>query len=480
MAKEVEIKLDLQATDVGAVNELLSGQPKRTLQRSTYYDTADAALADAGFSLRIRTAGNRAVQTIKSRGTGTAVLFARGEWEREAGDAPVLDSTTPLAGLLLDRPHQFRERFVVVVERFVWRVEQDGARIEVAFDIGEVVAADRRSALCEIELELIDGDPAALFALAKRIDAVAPARLGVLTKSDRGDRLLGAAPGATRAEPLILAADSSAADAFQQAANACIRQFRLNEMVLERHADDAALHQARVALRRLRSALSIWRDLLDDPVGETLRGELRWLSGVLGAARDLDVLIARTMPGALQDRLVADRADAYAAVTAALASDRARSTMLATAEWIATGRWLSDPATLADREQPAALFAAAALARYRRKIKRGGRDLAIAGDEARHEVRKDAKKLRYAADFFASLFPARKQRRRLDRFVTRLGRLQDRLGTLNDLATAQTLLADHAIDPADTTLLGARHRKSALIDKAERAHAALIDAQRFW
>jgi inorganic triphosphatase YgiF len=73
-------------------------------------------------------------------------------------------------------------------------------------------------------------------------------------------------------------------------------------------------------------------------------------------------------------------------------------------EWLALGEWLTDPSSADVREQPVRDFAVSALDRLYRKVRKGGRDLTGKSDAARHEVRKDAKKLRYAAEFFASLF----------------------------------------------------------------------------
>jgi inorganic triphosphatase YgiF len=479
MTEEVELKLTVRPADVDAIFGLIGGEPAHIDQRATYYDTPDRVLASAGIALRIRIAGGRAVQTIKSAGDGAVGLFARGEWEcAVALDAtPRIDPATPAGAVLGDRTQDLAPVFTVAVDRRVWQHDHAGASIEIALDRGAVIAGDRRSDLCEVELELRSGEPAALFALARRIDVVAPVRLGVLTKSERGYRLLDAARGAVKAEPLILPADVTAGDAFAAAAFSCIRHFRLNEALLETAPDEAALHQARVALRRLRSALSIWRPLLADPLAPRLNAELRWLSGVLGDARNLDVLIGRLGTGALRDKLIADRGSAYAAAAAALASSRSRAALLALAEYVAVGAWRDDPLTADVRDQPAARFAATTLAVLRRKVKRRGRDLVAASDEERHDVRKDAKRLRYAAEFFGSVFTEGKQRRRHRRFVTALGGLQDQLGALNDLATAETMLL---ADPDVMTEIDNPDRKPRLIKRAAKAHAALLDAKRFW
>jgi CHAD domain-containing protein len=273
----------------------------------------------------------------------------------------------------------------------------------------------------------------------------------------------------------------NAARAFQEIARACLGQFRLNVPLVLDHRDAAALHQSRVAVRRLRSALSMHKPLFRDGRAVALKDELRWLAGEMGKARDLDVLIGRAGDGALADRLLKVRGDAYANAVAALESARARALMIDTVEWIETGDWLSDPKRRDRRELPAGLFAARGLDRLRRRVKKDGRHLAKLGDEARHELRKDAKKLRYAAEFFAALNDRKRERRRHKRFVSTLAALQDKLGALNDLATAPELLRrlDLADDPRAIALLGA-DRTEDLIDAAAQAHDALVDAKPFW
>jgi CHAD domain-containing protein len=127
------------------------------------------------------------------------------------------------------------------------------------------------------------------------------------------------------------------------------------------------------------------------------------------------------------------------------------------------------------------VFAGAALDRLRRKVKKHGRNLAEADDPARHEVRKDAKQLHYAAEFFAALFDRKQERRRYRHFIAALEGLQDELGNLNDLVTAPAILTGLGIgDPPGAMALLFPGNKTKLLDAAGDAHAMLIDAARFW
>jgi inorganic triphosphatase YgiF len=372
--------------------------------------------------------------------------------------------------------------FEVAVERRTWNVEEEGAQIEVVLDQGAIRSGGREEAVCEIELELKGGKPAALFSLARKLDAIAPVHIGVLSKAARGYRLTKKPRQAFKAEAVTLDPEMDAATAFQHIAQTCLRQFRLNEAALLAHQAPEALHQARVALRRLRSAFSVFSPLFEgDSQAAALRTELREIAGILGEARNLDVLIARAGAGPLHDRLQSARDEAYANVAVALASPRARSLMLDLMEWLTSGPWLTDAGEHKQRAEPARAFAQTALDRYRRKVKKGGHRLAKAGDEARHDLRKDAKKLRYAAEFFASLFDEKKSRRRYARFIAALEDMQDHLGVLNDLATAPDEIRKLGLegDPDAQALLGS-DAKASLITAAAEAHEALVDAKRFW
>lgn len=483
MPQEIELKLE---TTPGAARALLAspllpGPPTVALQRSAYFDTPGQDLRAAGLSLRIRERDGRRIQTVKAGGSAAAGLFARPEWEQPvADDRPVIDDTTPVRALLGAKARDLAPAFEVHVERLIWNVERNGSAIELVLDRGEVVAAGRNAPVCEIELELKSGNPADLFEVARSIDAVAPVRPGVLGKAERGYRLLGPVARAVKAAPVDLSAEMDAATAFRQIAAACLTQFRLNEGLIER-SNGESVHQARVGLRRLRTALSIFRPMLEDDVHGRLQEETRWLAMVLGPVRDLDVMILRDeLDDETRAKLRQARERACDEALSALASPRARALMLDLSEWLVCGAWLTLPAGKELRAEPVRDFSAAALDRLRRKVKKGGADLAGLGDDQRHEVRKDAKKLRYAAEFFAGLFDHGQRKRRAKRFITALAALQDRLGELNDLAIEGAVLAQNGLEGGRGTETDIAGRKRALLEAAADAHDAFIDTKRFW
>lgn len=481
--KEIELKLQLDAVsaEVLGASNVLPEQWRTLQQRDLYFDTADHALAEAGLSLRIRQSGSLRTQTIKRSGSSEAGLFARSEWEMPVTtDGPVIDGSSPIHALLGEAVEDLIRVFEVEVTRRIWDVQDGCTNIEVVIDRGTISAGDRHTPICEMEMELKSGQPQALFDLARKLGGATPIRLGVLTKPERGNLLRQAQRAVVKAVPMPLEDDMTAVEAFQVIVQACIKQFRLNEDLLLASRSPKPLHQARVALRRLRSAFSIFKPLLGADAYE-LREGLRDLAGALGPARELDVLLRRARPGPLRDRLQTEREAAYDRVEEELGSVKARALMLTLVEWVQYGSFIVNPDLEETRTLSVRAFAGRAMSRFRRKVKEGGRNIRRMDDVARHELRKDAKKLRYAADFFALLFDGKGEKVRQQNFIVALEAVQDELGALNDLVTVPHILdrlalADHPEAPA----LLAGGAKKALIAAAADAHGSLIDAGRYW
>jgi CHAD domain-containing protein len=298
------------------------------------------------------------------------------------------------------------------------------------------------------------------------------------TKAGHGQPLTGPALPAAKSEPIALRRAMDAQAAFQAIAGSCLSHYRLNETAFLQRPEPETLHQARVALRRLRSAFKLYRAIGRTAEARRLSNEVRALAAVLGEARDLDALLARIAPGRAHERLAQARRDAYARAVTVLEQPATRALMLDLAEWLADGAWLRDPGTRAERQTPARGHAAAALARLRRRVRKHGRHLAAIDDAARHQVRKDAKTLRYGAEFFAALFSRRKRHRR---FLKALETLQDALGALNDLAVAPVVLARAGVDRVlETRDLATAQSKPDLLAAAARARKALLKAEVFW
>lgn len=476
---EMELKLELDAAGLEALgtSDLLTEAPIAVSQCAIYFDTPDQSLLRGGLSLRIRREGERRVQTVKASGT-TAGLFVRPEWEFEvADDQPVLDHTSPVSALIGNGIEGIVPVFTVENERRQWT----SGGIEISLDEGRVIAGDRETPFVEVELENKDGDPASIFALARKIDAVAPVQLGVMSKAERGYRLLGPAQAASKAHRVALDEGMTAASALQAIAFDCLRHYQLNIPVVLDHQDTAALHQARVAIRRLRSALTIHKSVFADRTVPRLNAELRWLAAKLGKARDIDVLLKRTGEEQVRAQLLEARATAYEGAGTTLQSARARRLMIDLVEWMSMGEWLLDDVNAEARMTSVLGFAARTLRKMRKKVKYQGHNLEALDDESRHELRKSAKKLRYTTEFFAALYDGKRDRRRFKRFLSALEGLQDSLGDLNDLSAASQTLRRLGMTSADAEERAADPKARAdLLEQAAEHRGKLVDAKRFW
>lgn len=500
MTQEIELKFRLGPGAAArlASHPALAGEDSVQTLRSVYFDTPDQVLRRAGWGLRVRATGRGFVQTLKGQ-TGGDVLN-RAEWETPvAGEA--LDwkalKATPAAALLKGRRRDLAPCFASTVRRRTRLVAYDGAVIEAAYDEGELSAGDRVEPLRELELELKDGPPQTLFALARRLSADIALVPLFESKAERGWRLaegLERAPRTALADPLPRAL--SAEQALRRTALAALGQVSANAELLRRVRRPEALHQLRVGLRRLRAALSVFKPLLGQDA-EPVVAELKWLAHETDAARDLDVFIRGVFHLAALEtpdpdlaplglRLLAARGGAYRRAMAAIESPRYGALMLQTLAWIETGAWRSDPDPVRTwrRQRPVADFAAEALKRLNRRVRRGGRRLDRLDAAGRHHLRIRVKRLRYAAEFFAGLFehPGRERR-----FRKGLERAQDAFGALNDLTVARDRIPAEArltspqIAFAAGRLIGRRERSAAALRAAaDRAFARLARARPFW
>jgi inorganic triphosphatase YgiF len=491
MNREVELKLELEVGSAAAVSchPILARVPSRTTRQiSTYFDTASRHISAAGFSLRVRGVGNKFIQTIKQADGAGAGIYDRPEWEVEIDGAQPERSAlneTPLGDVISDKRWKKLEPVSQSrVDRTTWLTEFDNSTIEVTFDEGEVRSGKRRQRFVELELELKEGAASAIFAAARMLAGHIPVRIGVLTKDQRGQSLENGTDGkVAKAEPINLLPKMNAGEGFVAIASGCLRHFRLNEPIVLEKRDPGALHQMRVAMRRLRSAFTLFRPVIVDARYLELREELRWFTDQLGQARDVDVLIARyeKVHGkggkALRTRLQAARGDAYDRVLETLASARFRALMLDLVEWLTTGEWLNSPAAGGSLRS----FADEALEKRWRKVKKGGRDIATLSPEPLHDLRIEVKKLRYAVEFFASLHCTKRASNRRKSAQSALTELQEVLGFMNDDDTARAILPGLLSGEPQALLLAKKQLNvSHPLTGAVKAYRSLMKAGPFW
>ena len=478
---EIELKLLLAPPDAPRLraHPLLaqSAQGPLVLQmHDIYVDTPDLQLCRRQAGLRVRQVDGRWVQTLKAGGTVSGGLHSRHEWEGEVPgpqpDLAALDAAIgrkqPIRALLRQDAIRdaLRPVFTTRIERTVWQLRTpQGDEIECVLDQGVIESgadgadgAIRSVAVSEIELELKQGQAASLFDVALALLQEVPLQLGHMSKAERGYRLAAPQPvRAVKAQPLALDAAMSVEQAFLSIAGNCLEQVSGNQDGVAGGADVESVHQMRVGLRRLRSALGMFKSLLALP--DALKSELDWLGGALGEARDWDVLAGNTL-AQLDGEAQADAAALAQAAHAqarlkhvqaaqAVTSARCTACMLGLQRWLQARAWRDSCSVrqLRRLDAPVSPFAHATVRKDQRRLMKRGKRLLHASPQQRHQVRIAAKKTRYATEFFASLFAARA----VQPYVGRLSALQDELGWLNDVQVADRLLQQLPDAQADQT-----------------------------
>lgn len=470
---EVELKLagDRSALEAAFAGPALAGRAtapaKAKLQNDTYYDTTDRTLEKRGVALRVRTIDGRYVQTLKSSSSSTGSddgrgpARRRGEWE---ASLPTLQPdplafADPDAQSLLEgiAPSRLEPRFTVAVDRRSLTVQGVGAGggrmvIEAAMDVGRILTSAGEEPISELELELKQGSSSDLYRLGLELNDGTGLRIATRSKADRArDLILRRPPPWEKASKPALPADATVSEAIDIVVRACLGQWLANHDASMDGRDPEGVHQLRVALRRLRTALSLFKPAIADQPYDPLAPEVKWALNAVGPARDWDVFITELLAPvmaarphdsaleALANAAEEARSEAYLGAWDALGSARYTRILLRIGLWVEDRGWLvgADDRVRAAGQAPLAELADALLAkRHRQALKRGKR-FAKLDTERRHDVRIALKKLRYAAEFFSGLYGAKKTKP----FLKALAGLQDRLGHLNDVAVAERLLA---------------------------------------
>jgi triphosphatase len=459
--RELELKVELAAGQWRqllanpALEGMAAGPAQLRKLESVYYDTVDHILHRNGISLRVRRSGRKVRQTVKAetgvRGGVSNPLEVETDLDAAepslaAIEGPVGERVRALVG-----GEPVRPLFETVVERSSRLLSPPGGgSVELALDEGSIRAGDAVAAIHEAELELRAGDAATLLAVAEALLGGIEFRLGLLSKAERGYRLLrgdedlSASPEKSIPEPV--GEDQSCAEVFAATCRSATRQILHNWQVVVDSADPEGPHQLRIGLRRLRSALRAFRPAIDSDALRALGDEARQLAQRVGALRDLDVLAVEIVaPLALRG----GGGDGFPALQKLLTKRSARQRArlqrdLADVRWsplrlklalLAHGAGWAECAGSEAASAPAASQARLAMRKAWKRVKQEALRLDELSVPERHELRKRLKMLRYAAEFFTPLFPEAET----GRFLKRLRRLLDTFGYLNDVAMAETL-----------------------------------------
>lgn len=465
---ETELKLALPHGDPTELQRRLARsavlkrrKPVQQQLLSIYFDTPGQFLAQHAAALRVRRIGRvdapHWVQTLKTGKRGDSALSRRGEWESPvAGPALEQDALDAVAWARLD-PHgkvhaALSPCFETDFTRTIWMVRRrDGSAVEVALDIGHVVSGDKRTPICELELELKAGPVSALFDIALQIAATVPVLPLGMSKAQRGYALAtGSVNAPVLANPPRLRAGASLLDTARSVLREMFGQFTAN-LTAMRHSDDPQIvHQARVAWRRFKSARRLFKPVLATMATPDWK-VLDPLLAFLGEMRDLDVAHTETLPP-LRDAYVAQdgsRARTWDAMLSSLAQARGerRTAVRYALEQpgvglclLQTTEWLEQTLAAQDtmRHQPP--LRRWADQRTRRLYAR----LKLAGKQARdpqslHAVRILAKRTRYSIDALRSVLPQHTVRKSYRQAMD----MQKSIGADRDLDQAIALLTDN-------------------------------------
>ena len=245
--------------------------------------------------------------------------------------------------------------------------------------------------------------------------------------------------------------ETTAAEALAEIVLSGINHLRGNEACVLARTHEEGVHQMRVATRRLRSSLTIYKDLLPAEERRYLINELKWLIGELGPARDWDVFLAEVLGpvindlpdearlGLLRSEAEDQRDRAYKRAQTAIQSERYIGLALLLSAWARGHRWHEHASDDGPPELfvPATVFAGKMIDERYQEVIRTGEAFESLSEEKRHALRIQIKKLRYAVEFFGSLYPKRK----FGGYLAALKKLQDGLGANNDLVVARQLIA---------------------------------------
>jgi inorganic triphosphatase YgiF len=438
---------------------------------SRYFDTPDLDLRAKGLAYRVRANGKGFKQTLKAGDEAKAAVLKRGEWETPLEDAE------PKPAILPKRAREqmpkaafedgLEQAFATRVKRLTREVTfGDNGRIEAALDLGEIETGTGDLPIAEIELELLEGEPVALYDLALELQKIGPLRLETRSKSARAfDQLTERPPSWHRGDAAHLSAGDSVDDAMAAVFQSCFDQWLANQAAAIDGRDPEGVHQLRVALRRLRSALSVFKKLIPADQLLWLQADARRAISALGPARDWDVFqsdllapVLAARPADLGLKALSSRArtrcrTGYRQARKHLESADYTCSALRFGQWLEQRAWRQEGGAKQGQllARPITDFAGKLLKKRRHQALAKGKNFDDLPTAERHELRIAMKKLRYSVEFFRPLY----EKVAVKPFLDRVKALQDDLGLLNDVAVAEGLLTDLMARPGKRDIGGA-------------------------
>lgn len=462
MGKETELKLSLPVSSVSALraHPLLQIAepvgPVKTLD-NTYFDTSDLLLHQQRVALRTRQQGDIWLQTIKCASVSVGGLSQRPEWEKPyTGEFDFADvELKPVRKMLQKLQPQLQPVFTTLFNRETLFLKMDsGAEVLLMLDQGDILAQGGRLPICELELELVSGQPEELLHLAVDLAETLPLMPSDISKAERGYKLFnGETDGPMKMPAVLLHKHQTPLAAFKALAFACIAQWQGNAGGAANSDDPEFVHQLRISQRRLRALLRLFKPILPQDWfvywNKTLADNARLFSEV----RDLDVMSDELLPAL---RLLPETDHWHFPELHQLVikqRDLARHALMEHPDLQRQGRLILMLVTeLHALESPdhedetLKSFVKQQLKSLRQRVHKRYRK-ALKGDLADlHQLRIALKPLRYALEFFMTILPAGKTLPEYDSVVTAVRAL----GQVNDMAMASRILT--GLTSADTSL----------------------------
>ena len=510
MTQQFALRLTSTAGHLPQIEQALlrmtgSNRSQRATLASTYYDTAAGRLRRDGIALQVRKQNGRYIQIVDKADIEGETLLARCEWEDvidgERPDLRAPNGSTHLLEALGDT--ELREQFTTAVHRTTFMLQPDSAtQIAVSIDKGESRTADseRNEPICEVELQLKRGDPTALYGNGLRLVEIAPLRIELRSKAERGWRLLEsttAKPQALHSLPFNLKPDMTVEESLRKIGLGCLTVFLRNEVAALAEVADG-IHQMRVAVRRLRSALATIKQMLPQEQHKWVSQELRWMANILAPARNWDVLSSSLLApvrNALSDdqdliklcrTCENERQSAHNSGNAVIGSGQHTAALLKLLQWFTSRSWRNQPVSQQSAllMAPINVVAPSLIDRRYKKAKKAADRFDELTPQQRHQFRISVKKLRYTIEFLKDSFDSNQ----VAEFVQKLKPLQEDLGYANDIKVAHELLADlhvsqdaMAVTRAAGVVLGWHDRGLADHDRKLRKHVRRLRQLRpFW
>ena len=312
------------------------------------------------------------------------------------------------------------------------------------FDLGRLIVNDKEEDISEIKLKLKSGNAGRLFDLALELQDAIPLNVEHLTQAQRGYAYYRySPPQVIKAQLPTLTRKMNANIAFKEIVWECINQLQLNQNVVLHTSDIEGVHQMRIALRRLRSAFSLFKLILGNKKCAFILSELKWLSDILGKARDIDVLLTQTIPSittqykhdqgllTLQQLALKRQIKVYDFIRDALLSQRYNCLLLTICSWLENEKWKETK-----KHYKLITVATRTLNKFHKQLLGHNDNLTDMSPEYRHATRIASKRLRYLAEFFTNLYPAKDG----TKFIRILTQVQECLGQINDITVAERLL----------------------------------------